>query len=102
MHILHSLSHELKKEFAWSKKGKERGSWFVYTLLAIITPFTSSRTSNLFRTLETLFGFVGAKKKRYYTFMASPKIPWAQNIVSIGLFKIKLTDITGTQSELNC
>jgi len=76
MHILHSLLNELKKEFVWSKKGEERGTWFIYTLLAIIIPFTSSRTSNLFRTLETLFGFACIKKKRYYTFMASPKIPW--------------------------
>lgn len=76
MHILHSLLNELKKEFTWSRKGKERGSWFIYTLLAIIIPFTSSRTSNLLRTLEILFGFIGIKKKRYYTFMASPKIPW--------------------------
>ena len=76
MHILQSLLNELKKEFTWSRKGKERGSWFVYTLLAIIVPFASSRTSNLLRALEILFGFGGIKKKRYYTFMASPKIPW--------------------------
>ncbi len=76
MHILHSLLNELNKEFSWSRKGKERSSWFIYTLLAIIVPFTSSRTSNLFRSLDILFGFVGIKKKRYYTFMASPKIPW--------------------------
>jgi len=76
MYILQSLLNELKKEFIWSRKGKERGSWFVYTLLAIIVPFTSSRTSNLLRVLEILFGFFGIKKKRYYTFMASSKIPW--------------------------
>ncbi len=76
MHILHSLLTELKEEFAWSKKGQERGLWFIYTLLAIILPFTSSRTSNLLRTLTTLFGFSRIKKKRYYTFMASTKIPW--------------------------
>jgi len=76
MHILHSLFNELKKEFIWSRKGKERGILFIYTLLAIIIPFTSSRTSNLFRALETLFGFVGIRKKQYYTFMSSPKIPW--------------------------
>ena len=75
MHILHSLLIELKKEFTWFRKGKERGSWFVYTLLAIIIPFTPSRTSNLLRALETLFGFIGVKQKRYYTFMSSPKIP---------------------------
>ena len=76
MHILHSLFSELKEEFVHSKKGKERGAWFIYTLLAIILPFTSSRTSNLLRALKTLFGFVEIRKKRYYTFMASPKIPW--------------------------
>jgi hypothetical protein len=76
MHILQSILNELKKEFTWSRKGKERGSWFVYTLLAIIVPFASSKTSNLLRALEIIFGFSGIKKKRYYTFMASPKIPW--------------------------
>ena len=76
MHILHSLLSELKEEFSWSKKGEERGAWFVYTLLAIILPFTSSRTSNLLRAVKTLFGFTDIRKKRYYTFMASPKIPW--------------------------
>ncbi len=76
MHILHSLFSELKEEFAQSQKGEERGPWFVYTMLAIILPFTSSRTSNLLRALKILFGFTDIKKKRYYTFMASPKIPW--------------------------
>ena len=75
MLILHSLLGELKGEFANSRKSEERGPWFIYTLLAIILPFTSSRTSNLFRALETLFGF-SIKKKKYYRFMASPKIPW--------------------------
>ncbi len=78
MLILHSLLSELKKEFAKSKKGEERGAWFIYTLLAIILPFTSSRTSNLLRALKTLFGFTVISKKRYYTFMASPKIPWSR------------------------
>ena len=76
MHILHSLLKELKEEFTWSQKARELGVWFVYTLLAIILPFASCKTSNLFRVLETLFGFTGINKKRYYTFMASPKIPW--------------------------
>lgn len=76
MLILHSLLNELKDEFAPSGKGKERGVWFLHTLLAIILPFTSSRTSNLLRVFQTLFGFTEIGKKRYYTFMASPKIPW--------------------------
>ena len=76
MIILHDILKKLKSEFAYSKKSAERGIWFIYTIVAIIVPFTSSRTSNLFRCLNALFGFNGIRKKRYYTFMASPKIPW--------------------------
>lgn len=75
MSILPELLEKLKAQFQDSRKGEERGAWFIHTLLSIIIPFTSSRTSNLLRCLETLFGLVIAKK-RYYRFMASPKIPW--------------------------
>jgi len=76
MIILHDILEKLKSEFAQSRKGSERGIWFVYTIVAIIIPFTSSKTSNILRCLNTLFGFTGIRKKRFYTFMASPKIPW--------------------------
>jgi hypothetical protein len=76
MLILHSLLSELKEEFISSENGKERSVWFLHTLLAIIIPFTSSRTSNLLRVLRALFGYTEIGKKRYYTFMASPKLPW--------------------------
>ena len=76
MIILHDILEKLKNEFAHSRKGDERGIWFIYTIVAIIIPFTSSKTSNLLRCLTGLFGFAGIRKKRYYTFMASPKIPW--------------------------
>ena len=76
MLILHDILGKLKNEFANSAKGDERGTWFVYTLVAIIIPFASSKTSNLLRCLKTLFGFEDIGKKRYYAFMASPKIPW--------------------------
>jgi hypothetical protein len=76
MHTLHSLLNNLKEEFTSSRKGEERGAWFVYTLLAIILPFSSSKTSGLVRALESVFGFAGISQKRYYTFMASAKIPW--------------------------
>ncbi len=76
MHILHSLLSELKDEFARSRKGEERRAWFIHTLVAIILPFTSSRTSNLLRTPATLFGYSDSIRKRYYTFMGFPKIPW--------------------------
>ena len=76
MIILQNILGKLKDEFANSRKATERGIWFVYTLVAILMPFTSSRTSNILRCLKTLFGFSGIRKKRFYTFMASPKIPW--------------------------
>ncbi len=81
MFILQHLLTELKSEFEHSKKGNERGIWFIYTLMAIIIPFTSSKTSNLLRCLESLFGFTIISGRRYYTFMASSKIPW-QNLWS--------------------
>ena len=76
MIILHDILEKLKNEFTHSRKGDERGIWFIYTIVAIIIPFTSSKASNLLRCLKGLFGFAGIHKKRYYTFMASPKIPW--------------------------
>ncbi len=76
MFILHSLLKEFKEDFAHSRKGDERSTWFIYTIIAIIIPFTSSKTSNLLRCLQTLFGFGVMTGRRYYTFMASPKIPW--------------------------
>jgi hypothetical protein len=78
MLILHDLLKKLKNEFEISRKAGERGIWFTYTLLAVIIPFTSSKTSNLLRCLKTLFGFDWIHKKSFYRFMASPKIPWAR------------------------
>jgi hypothetical protein len=49
--------------------------WFVFTLLAVIVPFTSSMTSNLLRSLQTLFG-LDLGRRRSYAFMASPTLPW--------------------------
>lgn len=76
MLILHDILGKLKDQFSGSRKADERGIWFIYTIVAIIIPFTSSKTSNILRCLNALFGFTGIAKKRFYTFMASPKIPW--------------------------
>jgi len=65
----------LQAHFSDTKLGKERASLFIYTLLAIIVPFTSSMNSNLWRGLGVLFG-IDTKKKRFYTFMASSRLPW--------------------------
>jgi len=76
MFILHDILGKLKNEFVLSRKNDERAEWFIHTLLAIIVPFTSAKTSNLLRCLHHLFGFTDIGGKRYYTFMASPKLPW--------------------------
>ena len=78
MLILHDLLKKLKNEFEISRKANDRGIWFIYTLLAVILPFTSSKTSNLLRCLKTLFGFGWIPKNPFYRFMASPKIPWSR------------------------
>nr|WP_221902064.1 IS1 family transposase [Bathymodiolus platifrons methanotrophic gill symbiont] len=76
MFILRDILLPLQYHFSETTLGRERGSLFVYTILSIIVPFTSSMTSNLWRCLDTLFGFE-IKNKRFYTFMASPTLPWA-------------------------
>ena len=75
MFILRDLLRPLQAHFSDTDLGRERSSLFAYTLLAVIVPFTSSMTSNLLRSLITLFG-IEIKKKRFYTFMASSTLPW--------------------------
>jgi hypothetical protein len=41
-----------------------------------VAAFGISRTSNLLRAIETLFGVSIAQWRYYYTFMASRKLPW--------------------------
>lgn len=77
MFILRNILSPLQQEFKHLCKGDERGAWFVYTLLAVITHFTSSRTSNLLRCLQTLFG-LSLNQRRFYIFMASSKLPWSR------------------------
>ena len=75
MFILRDLLSPLQQEFTNTKQGQKRKVWFAYTLLAVVIPFTSSITSNLLRTLQTLFG-IEIQSQRFYTFMASPTLPW--------------------------
>ena len=70
MFILRDLLQPLQAQFADSTLGKERAHWFVFTLLAMIVPFTSSVTSNLLRSLNTLFG-LSLGRRRFYTFMGT-------------------------------
>ena len=75
MTILRTLAREFQCLFPPTENGQERLRWFVLTLQAILVPITMSRTSNLLRAIETLFG-VSIAQWRYYTFMASVKLPW--------------------------
>jgi hypothetical protein len=77
MFILRDILPPLQAAFSATQLGRERAQWFTYTLLAVVVPFTSSMTSNLLRTLTTLFG-LSVSRRRFYTFMASPSLPWAQ------------------------
>jgi hypothetical protein len=73
MFILRDLLTPLQQDFSTTSQGKKRSIWFIYTLLAVVVPFTSSITSNLLRALQTLFGFT-IEQQRFYTFMASNNI----------------------------
>lgn len=75
MFILRDLLTPLQQEISTTKQGKKRSVWFIYTLLAVVIPFTSSITSNLLRALQTLFGF-DIEQQRFYTFMATTTLPW--------------------------
>lgn len=75
MTILPEILLPLQSCFSNTSLGRSRGQLFIYTLLSITIPFTSSMTSNLLRSLVTLFGF-SLKKPLYYRFMASPTLPW--------------------------
>ena len=75
MFILRDLLRSLQTQFSDTRLGRQRAHWFVFTLLAVIVPFTSSMTSNLLRSLQTLFG-LDPGHRRFYAFMASPKLPW--------------------------
>jgi len=75
MSILRTFANDFQTLFPATDKGQERFRWFILTLQAILVPITASRTSNLLRAIETLFG-VSIAEWRYYTFMASVKLPW--------------------------
>lgn len=75
MFVLNDILKPLQNSFSSTNLGRERGLWFSYTILAFITPFTTSISSNILRCINTLFG-LNLNKRRFYTFMASNKIPW--------------------------
>lgn len=76
MNTIIKLFSRFKDDFAHSKKGHERSQWFIYTIVSIIIPFTTAKSSSLLRCLQFIFGFTYITNRRFYTFMASTKIPW--------------------------
>ena len=77
MFILRNILTPLQNEFSTTPLGRQRSRWFVYALLAFIVPFTSSISSNILRSLNTLFG-LSVNRRQFYTFMASNKLPWIE------------------------
>ena len=75
MFILHDILKPLQNEFSSSKLGSHRSRWFAYALLSFIIPFTNSISSNILRCMHAFFG-IDINKRRFYTFMASTKLPW--------------------------
>jgi hypothetical protein len=75
MTILQHLGTQLQSLFPANEHGQERAQWFLLALQSILLPITASRTSNLLRTIATVFGW-RLDQTRFYTFMASPKLPW--------------------------
>ena len=75
MTILQRIGDQIQQAFPANEHGQERAQWFLLTLQSILMPITASRTSNLLRTIATVFGW-DLVQNRFYTFMASPKLPW--------------------------
>ncbi|MBU2754649.1 hypothetical protein HFU84_07865 [Acidithiobacillus sp. CV18-2] len=75
MTMLRDLLTPFQSDFSDTRMGRERSHWFIFTLLAIIVPFTSSMSSNLLRSLQTLFG-LNVNARRFYIFMASTHLAW--------------------------
>jgi hypothetical protein len=72
MFILKSLLGPLQTEF---KQDTKRGKLFISVLLGILFPVSGSRNSQLLRIIHSLFG-LKITARRFYIFMASPKLPW--------------------------
>lgn len=75
MFIVNDILTPLQNAFPSTNLGRDRSRWFSYAILAFIIPFTTSISSNLFRCMNTVFG-LNVNRRRFYTFMASNKLPW--------------------------
>ena len=74
MFILRDLLLPLQEEFSNTKQGQKRKVWFTYALLSAVVPFTSSITSDLLRTLQTLFE-LEIQSQRFYVLWRVHRCP---------------------------
>ncbi len=65
MFILNDLLTPLQEQFSDTKQGQKRKIWFVYTLLAVVIPFTSSITSQF---VKSIGSFVWVSYSRFSHF----------------------------------
>ncbi len=77
MFIMRDILPPLQQEFSNTPLGHVRRNWFAHVILACIIPFTNSMSSNLLRSLNHLFGMEEVKRRAFYVFMASRKLPWS-------------------------
>ena len=73
MTILQHLGTQLQSLFPANEHGQERAQWFLLALQSILLPITASRTSNLLRTIATVFGW-HLDQTRFYTFMVRHEV----------------------------
>jgi len=76
MFILRNILTPIKHVLRITPHMRAREHMFTSTLLACITPFTNSKSSNLLRSLCSLFGMQSLTTRQFYSMMASPKLPW--------------------------
>jgi hypothetical protein len=74
---LQDILRSVHASFPGNSNGRRRAAWFVFTILAIAMPFASSRTSDILRCLQHLFG-ICVTQRRFYRFLGSPKLPWTE------------------------
>lgn len=77
MSILQDVFRPICASFPTNTIGQRRASWLIFAILAIAVPFASSRTSDVLRCLEYVFGRC-IPERRFYRFMGSPMLPWAR------------------------
>lgn len=89
MFILKSILQPIQSIF---QKSSERSKLLTAVILEILLPVRSSRSSQILRVLQLIFGFK-INRRHFYTFMTSPKLPWDEQWQCVWkLIPLSLTD----------